>query len=170
MIEDLRTRSPNLHVTDTMKDRLVELMPVLRRLCPEGEFIEFLFLSNRGGHQTDLEIDSLWAFSRSFLLECRNFMSTMEIDITACTVRYLGMMASGYVPFGDHRDGPDAAASLEVNLVTDERIESFLSATGANCANLEQVVADRLVPHLRCLASSEPDPAGVSLIATAEEA
>jgi hypothetical protein len=141
-LEDFLAQLNTVTLSEPYLDRFGELLPVFLALCPEP--IDIFFVSERHDAERGIVIDSLWAFSRNYWLEARDFLTKVDIDVAPYRVSYLGMAANNYVPFG-----PSTKDSvLEVEVETGRRTYSFLSATGANCEYLASIVRERLVRSL----------------------
>jgi hypothetical protein len=130
-------------LTQPYQDRVGELLPLFGTLCPDR--IERFFVSERTDPESGSEILSLWAFSRNFWLEARDFLASVDVDLTPYRVTYLGLASQNFTPFASE-PGPDAV--LEVEVETGRRTYSFLSATGGNCNELLEIVRERFVKNL----------------------
>lgn len=157
-----------IQVGDPIENRIDELLEELEWLCPED--LERIFVSDQITPQGEDRIfTSLWAFSNSYLMEAKQFLSDIHFDIAPMLVmNHLDIETSDFPLSQTGRARKTARLSVRAvlgNGITAGGVDppgvvvgntfpggsvqyTSLTATGRNCTYLAAIVRDVFRPLL----------------------
>jgi hypothetical protein len=165
-----------IQVGSPIESRIEELLEDLEWISPEA--IDRIFGSDQiAADSEDRIYTSLWVFTEHFLLESKQFLSEIDMDITRFgLVTYLEIKAADFSLRQPGRPRKAARLFVKAQLGHGPRIggttapdvpppgllnfplfpQSSLSATGRNCSYLSSIVQEILLPRLRGSGGSAP--------------
>lgn len=136
----------SIEIGPSIQSRVTSLLVAFSTLCPEP--IDRIFVTNSIEISTgDRVFDSLWGFSKSYLMESREFLALWNADVSpfAGSISYLGIEYENLeFPGAAERD-----SRLSVEMQTQGRLYNRLSAVGTNCDHLTSLLREILAPNVR---------------------
>jgi hypothetical protein len=135
-----------IDVLDPIIERVADLLPLFEFLCPEP--IERLFITTTiepvGGA---MALQSLFAFSATYWLECKDFLRSDNADLTpyANSVTYVGLEYEN-MSFGGR---VQTSSRVVVEVQTGSNLTTTLTAVGKNCEYLQSIVKEVFVCQMR---------------------
>lgn len=135
----------DISISDVMKGRIQEIYDELVALYSME--IDDVFLCDIATKNGDKDYVSLWFFSNNHIIECKDFISQDDFDITALrnNVLYFNIRKKKYNTNQD--PSSDSSAAIDV-LVNSGRVSVGLMATGKNCAYLKDIAKKYLLPNM----------------------
>lgn len=146
---DLEDYLTAINASQTMRSRLAQVMPAFRFLSPEP--IEQVFVCDRLAEDGKRSWTDLWAFTAKYWLDAQRFMSEFDADISGYkkSIKYLSIQFEHMDFDGDGVVSVTERSSMTVEVETGDDLHSELTATGANCRFLGEIVYARLKENLR---------------------
>jgi hypothetical protein len=133
----------SLELTDPVKARVESVLEFYAVLAPEE--IESIFVTDYLDQNGARFFESLWLFSKGYVMEAKQFISQDDFDIGPLgRLFWIAVRKENY-------DFKTATAASRLNIEYRNLASEFggqLRASGKNCDNLRQVLVERLVPRL----------------------
>lgn len=119
------------------KERALKVVELCQKYCPEE--IDEIYISEFIGPDKVMQIEGLWCFSKSFLMEAKSFRSKLKIDL----VRYFENVTYYEINFEDFEPTAMSAA-----ISISDHYSAILKASGDNCKLLEKILLERIKPSI----------------------
>lgn len=112
-----------------------EVMAVRVEKYYEMEFNRLFISNTRDANHEDYS--SLWLFTDKDVVECKNFLIRLDVDITKYKdrIKYFNIISNDYSSI--ESPNVDSILKLEVSMVTE--IRCIFDAVGTNCTRLNEI-------------------------------
>lgn len=142
MKEQFTAYLKSIEMSDVLIRRVETIHEFYQNLCPEE--IDGIFVSDFIKDDGNREYESLWFFSKTYIMEAKSFISKDNFDMTPMhkNVTYWNIEKQDY-------DFAKATEKSRVNLQINFRhpIHGLLKASRENCDILKEVLLKRIVPN-----------------------
>lgn len=126
--------------TNILSDRVSFLYKVASKMCPEK--IERIFIGDYINEDKSRGYESIWFFSKNFILEAHDFETKYELDIVPITVYRLMIELKDY----DFCKATEESR-MRVSLTFAEDLTGELKAAKENCDILRDIIFTYIQPR-----------------------
>lgn len=136
----------DIALSETMKSRIQDLCNSIGFLYENIDFKD-IFLCDIMNNDKNKEYTSLWLFSETHIVECKNFMSQEDFDLAGINknILYFNIKSSKYDDWNNPK--PDSMVSISTILNSGKLTCNFI-ASGNNCKYAVKIAKKYLLPNM----------------------
>ncbi len=130
-------------VTRQLIKRIESIYTLCSDMCPDE--LEDIFVTDYIKGDGTREYENLWFFSKSYCVEAKKFMTTIDLDIAPLKnrVTYWTVQANDY-----NFKKSSVKSRLNLHFDTIQKITCSFKATRGNCAYLQSIINKYVKPNL----------------------
>ena len=137
----------DINVSEITQKRIEEIYDSIRQLYETVE-IEDIFVCdfNNNGNK---EFTSLWFFTNNQIIECKNFMTKEDFDLTGLkkNVIYFNLKKANF----DKWDAPEDNSSINIDILFNSgKLSGNLNSSGKNCKYAVDIAKKYFLPNMIC--------------------
>lgn len=133
----------SLPLTKVVKGRIEEVI-IMTTKIHDFDFKD-IFVCELKNNEGRIDYNSLWLFGEEYIVECKNFMNEIDIDLTPIykKITYSSVYATNY----DFENLNDSSfIKIDFTLMR-SHVTGILTAIGNNCVNVQNIYKKYIIPN-----------------------
>ena len=134
----------DLPLTKVIKDRVDEVIKLNTKI-KSGDFLD-IFICELKDDEGERTYTSLWLFTDKHLIECKEFLSSINFDVTPYVgiINYCSIESTEY-----NLDEVSEKSSVKIHFTMETKISGNLIATEKNCVHAFKIYQKYILANLK---------------------